>query len=160
MRFDGCLFPYHASRDCRVWWEHGSRIKCTGICTRDRRRRTLLCSRPIDSLDAISVLDGRWLSILYRFIEPCFRVRDHDRHHALVITYLCRSVELEPRFFCESSRCECWLGYPLLTSSTVAPEPLFEHLCSSRGCHRTDQIIRVQVQKRSSNNQVSKLEPI
>ena len=27
-------------------------------------------------------------------------------------------------------------------------------------CHRTDQIIRVQVQKRSSNNQVSKLEPI
>ena len=27
-------------------------------------------------------------------------------------------------------------------------------------CHRTDQIIRVQVQKRSSYNQVSKLEPI
>jgi len=28
------------------------------------------------------------------------------------------------------------------------------------GCHRTDQIIRVQVQKRSLRNQVSKLEPI
>ena len=28
------------------------------------------------------------------------------------------------------------------------------------GCHRTDQIIRVQVQKRSPSNQVSKLEPI
>ena len=27
-------------------------------------------------------------------------------------------------------------------------------------CHRTDQIIRVQVQKRSTSNQVSKLEPI
>ena len=24
-------------------------------------------------------------------------------------------------------------GYPLLTPSTLAPEPLFEHLCSSRG---------------------------
>jgi len=26
-----------------------------------------------------------------------------------------------------------WLGYPLLTTSTVAPESLLERLCSSRG---------------------------
>jgi len=112
------LFPHHASRDCRVRWEHGSRIKCPGFRTRDRRRGTPLRSRPVDSLDATSVFDGRWSSSPYRFAGPCFRVRGHGRHRASVISYLCRSVELEPRFVCESSRCECWLGYPLLTSST------------------------------------------
>jgi len=43
------------------------------------------------------------------------------------------SIEPEPRIVCESSHCECWLWYPLLTSSTVAPEPLFEHWGSNRG---------------------------
>ena len=82
---------------------------------------------------ATSAFDGRRLSSPYRFVGPCFHVRGHDRHRALVITYLCWSVESEPRFVCEPSSYECWLGYPLLTSSTVAPDPLFEHLCSSRG---------------------------
>ena len=127
------MFPYHASRDYRVRFEHGSRIKCPGFCTHDRWWVKLLRSRPIDSLDASSVFDGRWSSCPYRFAGRCFRVRGHNRHRAPVISYLCRSIELEPRFVCESSLCEYWLGYPLLTSSTVAPEPLFEHLCSSRG---------------------------
>ena len=45
----------------------------------------------------------------------------------------CRSVESKPQLACEFFCYECWLGYPLLTSSTVAPEPLLEHLRSSRG---------------------------
>ena len=47
------LVPYHASRDCRVRWEHGRHIKCPGSCTRDRRRETLLRSRSIDSLEPL-----------------------------------------------------------------------------------------------------------
>ena len=50
LRFDGSLFPDHASRDSRVRWEHGSRIKCPDFRTRDRRRGTVLHSRLVDSL--------------------------------------------------------------------------------------------------------------
>ena len=41
-----------------------------------------------------------------------------------------------PRFTVGSSRYAHWLGYPLLKSSTVAPEPLVERLRSSRGSSR------------------------
>jgi len=36
---------------------------------------------------------------------------------------------------CGFFRYECWLGYPLLTPSTVAPESLLERLRSSRGSY-------------------------
>jgi hypothetical protein len=36
--FDRCTFPYHASRDCLVRWEHFSHIKCPGFYTHDRLR--------------------------------------------------------------------------------------------------------------------------
>ena len=42
-------------------------------------------------------------------------------------------VESDPRLVFGSFHYECLLGYPLLTPSTVAHKPLFEHLCSSRG---------------------------
>ena len=32
------MLPYHASRNCRVRWEHGSRIKCPSFRTHDRRQ--------------------------------------------------------------------------------------------------------------------------
>ena len=47
------LVPYHVSRDGRVRWEHGRRIKCPGLRTRDRRREALLCSRPISLLEPV-----------------------------------------------------------------------------------------------------------
>jgi len=50
------LVPYHVSRDCQVWWEHGRRIKCSGSRTRDRRREALLRSRSIDSLEPLPYL--------------------------------------------------------------------------------------------------------
>jgi len=50
------LVPYHVSRDCRVRWEHGRHIKCSGFRTRDRRREELLRSRPIDSLEPLPYL--------------------------------------------------------------------------------------------------------
>ena len=42
----------------------------------------------------------------------------------------------------------------------TSPSPCSYKTSPQSICHRTDQIIRVQVQKRSSKNQVSKLEPI
>jgi hypothetical protein len=91
------------------------------------------CARGSPIRLTFSVFDGPWPSSPYRFARPRFRIRGYGRHRALAITYLCWSVELEPRIICESLHSERWLGYPLLASSIVAPEPLFEHLCSSRG---------------------------
>ena len=119
------MFPYHASHDCRVRWEHGSRIKCSSSRTCDRRRGTLLRSRLANSLDALSIIDGRWLSSPCRFARPCFRNRGYGRHYvlvgtaALVILHLCRYIKPELRIVCGSFHCECWLGYPILTSSIV-----------------------------------------
>jgi len=50
--------PYHASRDRRVRWECGRRIKCPGSCARVRRRTASLRSTPPDSFEPVSVFDG------------------------------------------------------------------------------------------------------
>ena len=80
------LAPYHASRDCRVRWEHGRRIKCPGSHTRDRWRTASLCSRPVDSPKPLPYLTVVVSSSPCWFARPIFRVQGYGRHHVLVTT--------------------------------------------------------------------------
>jgi len=132
-RFDVCMFPYHASRDCRVRWEHGSRIKCPGVRTYDRQQGSAFALEAYQFARCYFRSRRLLISSPCRFVRPCLCVQGYGRYHALAIPYLCQSVELDPQIVYGSLHSEHWLGYPLLTPSTVAPEPLFEHLCSSRG---------------------------
>ena len=54
------------------------------------------------------------------------------RASSLVNQCLYWIIEPDPRLVFGSFHYECLLGYPLLTPLIVAPEPLFEHLCSSK----------------------------
>ena len=69
------LVSYHVSRDCRVRWEHGRRIKCPGFCTRDRQREALLRSRSIDSLELLlySTIAVRRAPVDSQDLAPVFK---------------------------------------------------------------------------------------
>jgi len=99
----------------------------------------LLRSRPPDWLDALSVIDSCWLLSPWSFVRPYFRIGDKGHYRvvgraaALAVLCLYRVVEPSPRVIFGSFHYEYLLEYPLLTPSIVAPEPLFEQLCSSKG---------------------------
>ena len=85
----------------------------------------LLRSRPADLLDALSVIDDRWLSSPGPFARPYFRTQGQGRHRAVgraaALVNLCLHwiVEPDPRVVFGFFHYECLLGYPLLTPSTI-----------------------------------------
>ena len=123
--------PYHASRDWRVRWERDRRIKCPGSRARVTRRAVSLRSTPPGSLEPVSVFDGSWRSSHDRFARRLFHLWSCGRRWLCV--WLIRASSWGPRPVYGQSRYVHQLGYPLLRSLTVAPEPPFECWRSSRG---------------------------
>jgi len=91
-----------------------------------------LRSTPSDSLEPVSVFDGSLCSSSGRFAGRPFRLRGCGRRG--LCAQLGRASNWRPLFVYGYSQQGHQLGCPLLISSTVAPESLFERLRSSGGC--------------------------
>ena len=113
------LAPYHASRDCRVWWERDRRIKCPRSHACVRRRAASLRSRHVDSYELVSVFDGCYSvepQSIRTTLFPCSRLWTSS---CLDNRTCDRGVSSRgPRFMYGCSRYVHQLGYPLLIPST------------------------------------------
>ena len=126
-----CVIKEHS---CRLIIDGGS---CNNLASSDMVEKLALTIKPHPHPYLIRWLNNSGKAKVTKLVRVNFTI---GSYHDVVE---CDVVPMEA--------CNILLGRPMQ----------FDKECIHHGrCHRTDQIIRVQVQKRSSNNQVSRLEPI